>query len=30
MLKMVGEFQQNVKTHPLIPVGTPDRCSTPK
>jgi arylsulfatase len=24
MLKIVGEFEQSVKTHPLIPMGTPD------
>ena len=24
VLKMVAEFEQSVKTHPLIPMGTPD------
>ena len=31
VLKMVGEFEQSVKQHPLIPMGTPDpyRPGTP-
>jgi hypothetical protein len=24
MLKIVEEFEQSVKAHPLIPMGTPD------
>jgi len=24
MLKIAGAFEQSVKTHPLIPMGTPD------
>jgi arylsulfatase len=30
MLKIVGEFEQSVKQHPLIPMGTPDPYSPPK
>src|SRR6476620_6263448 len=29
VLKMVGEFEESVKTHPLIPMGTPDPYRPP-
>jgi arylsulfatase len=29
MLNIVGEFQESVKTHPLIPMGTPDPYTPP-
>jgi hypothetical protein len=29
MLKIVGEFQESVKKHPLIPMGTPDPYTPP-
>jgi arylsulfatase len=30
MLKMVDAFEQSVKLHPLIPMGTPDPYTPPK
>ena len=30
ILKIVGAFEQSVKTHPLIPMGTPDPYTPPK
>ena len=30
MLKIVGAFEQSVKQHPLIPMGTPDPYTPPK
>jgi len=30
ILKIVGAFEQSVKQHPLIPMGTPDPYSPPK
>lgn len=30
VLKMVGEFEASVKSHPLIPMGTPDPYSPPR
>ena len=30
ILKIVGEFEQSVKQHPLIPMGTPDPYTPPK
>ncbi len=30
VLKMVAEFEESVKKHPLIPMGTPDPYTPPK
>ena len=30
VLKIVGAFEQSVKQHPLIPMGTPDPYTPPK
>jgi arylsulfatase len=30
MLKMVGEFEESTKSHPLIPMGTPDPYTPPR
>jgi len=30
ILKIVDEFEQSVKQHPLIPMGTPDPYRPPK
>jgi arylsulfatase len=30
MLKIVGDFEQSVKQHPLIPMGAPDPYTPPK
>ena len=29
VLKMMGAFEESVKTHPLIPMGTPDPYRPP-